>query len=158
MPDARCLPPDAPHLPHYNPLVLRFRRRQPEPAIDLVPLIDVVFLVLTFFLYAMLLMVPAKVLPVRLAAVAPGAGAEPAPAVTLTIDRTGSVFLDREPIAVDDVLPRLREAVRTKPETVVYIAVEETGSTDRLPTFMSLYERLYRAGLDLRLVGRPAPE
>jgi hypothetical protein len=38
------------------------------------------------------------------------------------------------------------------------VAAEEVGSLDRLPVFLSLYDRLAQAGLDIRLVGRPGEE
>jgi len=52
------------------------------------------------------------------------------------------------------VLERLREIKEAAPETVIYLAAEEIGDTDRLPTFLALYDRLAYAGLDIKLVGR----
>ena len=42
------------------------RRSEHETRVEMMPLIDVVFLLLTFFIYAMVLMVRAEVLPVPL--------------------------------------------------------------------------------------------
>lgn len=122
------------------------------------PLIDVIFLLLTFFIYAMVLMVRAELLPVQMPALAAGKPATPAPAVTISIDQEGRVFVDREQTDIDSVLARIQEAVAQDPETVVYIAADERGDTDRLPTFLSLYDRLSHAGLNIKLVGRPSDE
>ena len=37
--------------------MLRLRRSEPQISIELMPLIDVIFLILTFFVYAMVMMV-----------------------------------------------------------------------------------------------------
>lgn len=120
----------------------------------MVPLIDVIFLVLTFFIYALILMIPAKVLPMRMQALAGGEQGEPLPAVTVSIDRTGRIAVDREYLEIAHVLQRVLETVAADPETVVYIAAEENADVNQMPVFLDLYQRLFNAGLDIRLVGR----
>ncbi len=138
--------------------MLTLRRTEHEARVEIMPLIDVIFLLLTFFIYAMVLMVRAEMLPVRMPAFSSGTPAKPLPAVTITIDRAGALFLNREPIVLDDLLPRLRVARAENPRTVVYIATEEEGVTDRLPVFLQLYDRLVRSGMDIKLIGRPGEE
>ncbi len=135
--------------------MLTLRRTEHESRIEVMPLIDVIFLLLTFFIYAMVLMVRAEMLPVRMPAFSSGTPAQPLPAVTITIDRAGALFFNREPIVLDDLLARLRVARAENPRTVVYIAPEEEGETDRLPVFLQLYDRLVRSGMDIKLIGRP---
>jgi len=136
--------------------ILRLRRPKDEGArIEIVPLIDVIFLVLTFFLYAMVLMVPAKVLPMRLAAVTAGERGEARPSVTISITADGALALDREPVTLDQLVESVRAAVEAKPEALVFIAYEDQSSVDRLPIFTEIYSRLRNEGLDIRLVGRP---
>ena len=119
------------------------------------PLIDVIFLLLTFFIYAMVLMVRAELLPVEMHSFSSGEPAKVPPAVAITIDRDGALFFNREPIALDTVLQRLATIKAQNPETIVYVASEATGTTDRLPVFLNLYDELAHAGLDIRLVGSP---
>jgi len=135
--------------------MLRFRRTSEQPRVEIVPLIDVVFLVLTFFIYAMVLMIPAKVLPMRLQALSGGEHGEPAPAVTISITKDGEIAVDREPVPLEGVLDAVRAATEENPDAIIYIAAEEGGEIDRLPIFIEVYGRLMDAGLDIRLVGRP---
>ena len=104
------------------------------------------------------LMVRAELLPVQMPAFAAGEPATPAPAVTISIDQDGQLFFNREPIGIETVLERVNAAVAENPETVVYVAADERGETDRLPTFLSLYDRLSHSGLNIKLVGRPSDE
>lgn len=135
--------------------MLTIRRSQHEARVEMMPLIDVVFLLLTFFIYAMVLMVRAELLPVQLHSFASGEPTTVPPAVAITIDRTGSLFLDREPIALDTVLERLAVLKALDASTVVYVAAAKVGEQDRLPTFLDLYDTLSRAGLSIKLVGSP---
>ena len=135
--------------------MLRLRRSTDQPRIEIVPLIDVIFLVLTFFIYAMVLMIPAKVLPMRMTELAVGAAGEPLSAVTISITRDGSVYVDRVATTLDNILPAVRRAMAGNPDAIVYIATEERGEIDRLPIFVDLYGRLSNAGLNIRLVGHP---
>ncbi len=134
------------------------RRPQHETRIEIMPLIDVIFLLLTFFIYAMVLMVRAELLPVEMHAFASGEPARLPPAVAITIDRNGILFFNREQIAMTAVLKRLKAIRATDPETVIYIAAEATGTLDRLPTFLNLYDQLAHAGLNIKLVGSPKQE
>lgn len=138
--------------------MLSLRRNQHEFRIEMLPLIDVIFLLLTFFIYAMVLMVRAELLPLEMPEFASGTPATPAAAITLSLDANGALFLDRQAIALDDVVPRLKQAVAEDPALVVYLAADQRGEIDRLPIFLQLYDRLSFAGLDIKLVGRPSDE
>jgi len=135
--------------------MLSIRRSENDCRIEIMPMIDVIFLLLTFFIYSMVMMVRAEILPVELHSFASGEPTTVAPAVSITIDRNGSLFLDREPIALEAVLDRLSALRIADPNTLVYVAAEKFGEQDRLPTFLDLYDILSRAGLTIKLVGRP---
>ena len=119
------------------------------------PLIDVIFLLLTFFIYAMVMMVRAELLPVQMHAFESGQPAQVPPAVAITIDRDGTLFLNRERVTLDNVLGKLQAVKASDPDTIVYLAAEATGVQDRLPTFLTLYDKLAHAGMNIRLVGSP---
>ena len=135
--------------------MLTLRRPHNEPRIEIMPMIDVIFFLLTFFIYAMVLMVRAELLPLQLPAFASGEPATIPPAVTISIDEQGSLFLNREPIRLDEVVGRLRKIKEEDPQTVIFLAAEERGVVDRLPAFLELYDELAFAGLEIKLVGRP---
>ncbi len=77
------------------------------------------------------------------------------PAVAITIDRDGELYFNREKITMNAVLERLAVVKAADPETVVYVAAEDVGNSDRLPTFLDLYDELAHAGMNIRLVGAP---
>jgi len=135
------------------------RRNLDEPRIELVPLIDVIFMLLTFFVLTHVMMIPARVVPMQTPVLRAGSEGSAVPsAVTISIDGAGSLYLDRQRVAADDLIEQLAAARAADPDLVIYVAAAdqgEPGAPDRLPLFLALYDRLAQAGLDITLVGRP---
>ena len=138
---------------------LRLRRPSERFQVELTPLIDVTFLLLTFFIYAMVLMDRIELVPLELKPLEAGATIDeeaPPPARTLSLDGSGSLFLDRDPIALADVVPELQSTLEADPDTVLYLAVsDEIGPSDRTPLLLELWNELRMADIPVRLVGRP---
>ncbi len=84
--------------------MLSIRRTVHETRIEIMPMIDVIFLLLTFFIYAMVLMVRAELLPVEMHGFSSGVPARVPPAVAITIDRNGALFFNRDPVALSAVI------------------------------------------------------
>jgi len=87
-----------------------------RPRIEMLPLIDIVFLLLVFFIYAMLSMAVHKALPVALPE-STTAAIEPGRRISVTLFKDGSIFLDKQPVAPAELkaaLLRLPEQDRKK--------------------------------------------
>jgi len=89
--------------------------------IELIPLIDIIFLLLVFFIYSMLSMVVYRGIPVVLPA-ADTIEAEKGQVVNVTIDETGSVFVDKELTPRHDLLSRLKREQQGFPEKTAIIS------------------------------------
>jgi len=135
--------------------VTSFRKSQLEPRIEITPMIDVIFLLLVFFIYAMVLMARVDLVPMELQTFETGRPAEPAPAATISIGLDGLVYLDRTPIEIDDLADAIRERTTRDPSTVVYLAVADgQGEVDRAPVLQTVWDRLRPTGITINLVGR----
>ena len=77
------------------------RRTEHDTRVEIMPLIDVVFLLLTFFIYAMVLMVRVEVLPVPFESYISGETATPKPAISITIAIDGNVYIDTTVVTLD---------------------------------------------------------
>ncbi|MFW5681584.1 MAG: ExbD/TolR family protein [Phycisphaeraceae bacterium] len=161
----------------------RIRRSSESARVEMTPLIDVVFLLLTFFILSMLVTVRAEVLPVQLSPVGTGESVEPGRILAITIDARGEFYVDREPVPEQELDRRL-EALADMPDEQrprIFVAMEESlrqaepsnvsGSddaraepapaelppepdADRGPILLRLIERLRRAGLtDVSFIG-----
>ncbi|MEE2907188.1 MAG: biopolymer transporter ExbD [Planctomycetota bacterium] len=144
--------------------MLRLRREELEPRIELMPLIDVIFLILTFFIYAMVLMVRVDMLPVPLETYASSEEPDTTPAVGITLRLDGSIYVGHDQVPLNDVLPTIEKVLNDEPGTVVYLVMEAgNGTVDRGPLLTGLWDHLHLAGIDIQLVGQdrealePAP-
>ncbi|MCC7145825.1 MAG: biopolymer transporter ExbD [Phycisphaeraceae bacterium] len=133
------------------------RRHDLSPRVELIPLIDVIFLLLTFFIYSLVLVVRAEILPVRLTPVGTGEKAKPAKVAAITIDREGRLYLDKQLVGAEQLNTRLTELAGQAEKPRLFVAMEEEGQTDRGPVLVDLIQRLRAAGLeDVSLVGPAA--
>lgn len=134
----------------------RIRRTSPEPRMEMTPLLDVVFLLLTFFVFALLLMVRADVLNVSLPALGAAQPAAGANTITITIDEAGAAHIDGEPVPVDDIAARTADRLSENPEARLLIAVDTRSRSSAL---MQVVNNLVAAEItDFALLGRTSEE
>ncbi|MBN3944585.1 MAG: biopolymer transporter ExbD [Nostoc sp.] len=95
------------------------------PFINVVPLIDVMFALLTFFIMSTLFLTRSEGLPVNLPKAATAKEQQIPTKVTITVDEKGQVSLNRDPIAVNDVAARVRTLVGSNPDTLVIINADQ---------------------------------
>jgi biopolymer transport protein ExbD len=130
------------------------RRSEHDTRVEIMPLIDVVFLLLTFFIYAMVLMVRAEVLPVPLETYASGTPATPRPSVSVTIAIDGNIYVNQTIVALDGVAELVAQELKDKPNAAIYVVVEEgEAAVDRGPLLTGTWDRLRHEGLEIFLVG-----
>jgi biopolymer transport protein ExbD len=97
------------------------------PQINIVPMIDVIFAILTFFIMATLFLTRSEGLPVNLP------NAETATQtnvkqkrVTITIDDQGKLFLDRKAIAAKDLKTNIQSAKGKQNKVLVVINADRS--------------------------------
>jgi len=134
----------------------RMRREPPEARIELNPLIDLMTFLLTFFIYAMVMMVRVDMVPMELKQFASGQPAKPAPAATLSLNLQGELFFNRERVTVENVAAKVKVVKEADPTTIVYLAIDNgQGTVDRAPIMQDLWDRLNELGIVVNLVGKP---
>jgi len=94
---------------------------QKSARIELIPLIDIIFLLLVFFIYSMLSMVVYRGIPVDLPA-ADTAETEQRDIIAITIDDQGQIYLDKELVPDHALLSRLKNAVGAFSDKAVIIS------------------------------------
>lgn len=89
--------------------------------IELIPLIDIIFLLLVFFIYSMLSMAVYRGIPVTLPS-AETVEATKEEALFITVDKKGNVFVDKQLIPVDQLLGRLKTEHAAFPQKTAIIS------------------------------------
>ena len=135
------------------------RRTEHEARIEMMPLIDVVFLLLTFFIYAMVLMVRAEVLPVPLESYESGAAAEPRSSISVTIAVDGNIYVGQTVVSLEDVAQTVNMKLVENPSAAIYLVVEDgEAMADRGPLLTGTWDQLRLTDLEIFLVGTPDAE
>lgn len=133
------------------------RRPDHSPRLELTPLIDVIFLLLTFFIYNLIISVQAEVLPVRFTDVKTGDRAGGGDVQWLQVDRKGAMFLNREPMTSSQLDAKLAEIGKMPKQPTLYLVVDAEGDMDRAPLLITLFEKVKRAGVqNVTFVGQPS--
>ncbi len=114
------------------------RRHDLSPRVEMLPLIDVVFLLLTFFIYAMLVLFPATALRIAIQPVS-GQGPPTREAMhVITIRADRQVLLDDKPTGRDELFRQIDAFAKLQPQPAVYVLLEADGQVDRAPLLIEL--------------------
>jgi len=94
------------------------------PQINILPMIDVIFSILAFFIISTLFLTRSEGLPVNLPKAATSE-LKRTEQITVTIDEVGKIFLNREPIEVDALEKAVRQLVSPNQKSIVTIKADE---------------------------------
>ena len=111
-------------------MILR-RRDRKRARIEIVPMIDVVFFLLIFFMMASLSMTVYRGLPVNLPRASTGT-TPPAETAAITVARDGQAYLDRQPVTRATLGERLRGLVGANREVAIVITADEAVAHGRV--------------------------
>jgi biopolymer transport protein ExbD len=89
--------------------------------IEIIPLIDIMFFLLASFMMVSLSQTTMKGMKVALPIGASGKTQSKKDYVSLSVDKDGYTYFDKEKIPLEEVLPRLRKVYATNPEAKIFI-------------------------------------
>jgi len=92
--------------------------------INILPMIDVIFSILAFFIISSLFLTRSQGLPVDLPS-AQTAEPEQSVQLNITIEPDGKMFLDRQPIELDNLKSALTEKIKPDSESLVVINADK---------------------------------
>ena len=113
-----------------------------RPRIEMLPLIDIVFLLLVFFIYAMLSMAVHRGLPVILPT-STTAEIDKRLTLSITAHADGSLYLDKEKVSLETLGESLREKSSGKKGTGVLLFADRNLT----------YQKLFRVMDEVRSAG-----
>ncbi|MEM7715623.1 MAG: biopolymer transporter ExbD [Cyanobacteria bacterium P01_A01_bin.68] len=93
--------------------------------INIVPMIDVIFAILTFFVMSTLFLTRQEGLPVNLPQASSAKKAAQPARVTLTVDKEGELFLNKQPITLDQLEAGVKEKVKPEQPLMVVLNADE---------------------------------
>ena len=110
--------------------------------IEMLPLIDIVFLLLVFFIYAMLSMAVHRGLPVMLPK-STTAKIDRQLLLSVTVKSNGLIYLDQEQVPLESLAGALREKAKNNPDQGILLFADRDLS----------YQKLFRVLDEIRKAG-----
>jgi biopolymer transport protein ExbD len=104
---------------------MRLPRKVPEKArIEIIPMIDIIFFLLVFFMVSTLSMTVNRGLPVNLPKAA-SSQKDVRDSFNITVTQDGTLFLDKEPTTLSDLGQRVKAGLEREPELMVIINADD---------------------------------
>jgi biopolymer transport protein ExbD len=114
--------------------------------INIVPMIDVIFSILAFFIISTLYLTRSEGLPVNLPS-ASTAKSQPSIKITVTIQPDGVLALNRKPIQLEALEDSVRSLVETNSESLVIVNADEKVDHGQVVSVMDRLRRVKGAKL-----------
>jgi biopolymer transport protein ExbD len=114
--------------------------------INIVPMIDVVFALLTFFIMSSLVLTRSEGLPINLPQ-ASTAKSQPQKQAVITIDPAGKLSLNRQTVALDQLASQIQAFIQANKEAIVIINADEQVQHGRVIAVMDQVRRVQGAKL-----------
>ena len=99
-------------------------REYKRARIEIVPMIDTIFFLLVFFMIASLAMTRQTGMPVNLPK-AKAAARDPVAKITITLTRSGGLYVDKRPMPLSALGAALQDQLRGNPRAVVVINADK---------------------------------
>lgn len=108
-------------------MIMRLQDEPDIPAqINIVPMIDVIFAILTYFIMSTLFLTRSEGLPVNLPKASTAVQNTSSLQVTLTVDKAGKMFLNKQPIQLENLESELTKKSKPNQELVVVLNADES--------------------------------
>jgi biopolymer transport protein ExbD len=103
------------------------QRHTKKPRIEIIPMIDVIFFLLVFFMVESLAMTRINSMPVAL----PKTSSSPEAIkqdIILTINKAGEIFLNKTPVTLETLGSQLAYEMHDRPQNVVVVNADQTAN------------------------------
>ena len=115
--------------------------------INIVPMIDVIFAILTFFIMSTLFLHRSQSLPVNLPKAATAKAQSSAAPITVTINSEGTLKLNLQPVTIDTLTVNVQELMGKNTEVVVIINANKNATHGQVVMVMDRVRQVKGAKL-----------
>ena len=116
-----------------------------EARIEIIPLIDIMFFLLASFMLVSLSMVHMRSVAITLPTATTATPEARNDLLDISVDKAGGVFLDKKPLATQELIASLTAAHRDNPEVRVYISGDQDA---RHGDIIRVLDAVRTAGID----------
>jgi biopolymer transport protein ExbD len=118
-----------------------------QAQINIVPMIDVIFSILAFFIISSMFLSKSEGLPVNLPQASTAAVQTETVKLTISIDAEGVLMLDEQTVALEDLEQAVRDRMEAEPVSVVVLKADKTVEHGQVVEVMDRVRRIEGAKL-----------
>ncbi|MEG4989628.1 biopolymer transporter ExbD [Microcoleus sp. BR0-C5] len=124
---------------------------EPEsiPQINIVPLIDVTFAILTFFIVSSLSLSKSEGLPVNLPKAATSQVQDSPAKITVTIDAQGKLMVDKKLVSLEQIESTVRQVMGSNPNSLIVLNADKSVNHGNVVEVMDRLRRIKGAKLGI---------
>ncbi|MEG4588323.1 biopolymer transporter ExbD [Microcoleus sp. MOSTC5] len=119
------------------------------PQINIVPMIDVVFAILTFLIVSSLSLSKSQGLPVNLPKASTSQVQDSPAKVTVTIDAQGKLMVDKKLVNLDQIESRVRQVIGSNPNSLIVLNADKSVYHGNVVEVMDILRRIKGAKLGI---------
>ncbi len=113
-----------------------------QPQLMIIPMIDIIFFLLVFFMLSTLYMVEQQTVPVNLPQAASSQQDQPK-SIAITVQENGSVLFQQEELPQELLLKRVQLELKNQPETVFVLRGDKNTAYGNV---VGIFDKLRQAG------------
>ena len=117
------------------------------PQINIVPLIDVTFAILTFFIVSSMSLSKSEGLPVNLPKASTSQVQDSPAKITVTIDAQGKLMVDKKLVNLDQIESRVRQVIGSNPNSLIVLNADKSVNHGNVVEVMDRLRRIKGAKL-----------
>lgn len=133
---------------------LRGYRVERSPKLMIIPMIDIIFFLLVFFMMSTLNMVYQKSLPVSLP-LASAARQDLESPLAITLSETGRIYLEQEEISLEALRERLQQKLAAQPKKPIVLKADQAAEHGRVVAIMDVLKAAGVQKLTIAAQGKP---
>ncbi|WP_445249706.1 ExbD/TolR family protein [Microcoleus sp. OTE_8_concoct_300] len=119
------------------------------PQINIVPMIDVVFAILTFLIVSSLSLSKSEGLPVNLPKASTSQVQDSPAKITVTIDAQGKLMVDKKLVNLDQIESRVRQVIGSNPNSLIVLNADKSVNHGNVVEVMDILRRIKGAKLGI---------
>ncbi|MCT7967993.1 biopolymer transporter ExbD [Laspinema sp. D1] len=118
-----------------------------QAQINIVPMIDVIFSILAFFIISSMFLSKSEGLPVNLPQASTAAAQTETVKLTVSIDAEGVLMLDEQAVTLEDLEQAVRDRMKAEPVSVVVLKADKAVEHGQVVEVMDRVRRIEGAKL-----------
>ncbi|MEG4578503.1 biopolymer transporter ExbD [Microcoleus sp. MON1_C5] len=122
------------------------------PQINIVPLIDVTFAILTFFIVSSLSLSKSEGLPVNLPKASTSQVQDSPAKITVTIDPQGKLMVDKKSVNLEQIESTVRQVMGSNPNSLIVLNADKSVNHGNVVEVMDRLRRIKGAKLGIATV------